>query len=171
LRSTKPLSDPTNRVLWRRDRRAAIYHNESGNNSLTTSTVASNKLKEFLTLCTVNPEVLRDKTSAPFLAQQIGLKLYDLVLKPVEDDDADIDVSLSVQDLGLDSLVAIEMKTWWKHTFGFDISVLELLGMGSVLALGEHAAQGLLDKYEARAEGREVTDNRRDKAFLATKMP
>ncbi|KAI1619299.1 KR domain-containing protein [Exophiala viscosa] len=140
LRSSKPLSDSANRVLWRRDRRAAVYHNESSVEGAMAASTTSNKLREFLALCTVNPEILHDKTNVTFLAQQIGLRLYDMVMKPVEDETT-IDISLSVQDLGLDSLVAIEMKTWWKHTFGFDISVLEMLGMGSVLALGEHAAQ------------------------------
>ncbi|KAK4941986.1 Type I Iterative PKS [Elasticomyces elasticus] len=153
LRSTKPLSDPANRVLWRRDRRAAVYHNESNGEGITTASATSNKLREFLSLCPVHPEVLHDKTNVTFLAQQIGLRLYDMVMKPVEDETS-IDISLSVQDLGLDSLVAIEMRTWWKHTFGFDISVLEMLGMGSLLALGEHAAQGLLEKYEKADDGR-----------------
>ncbi|KAI1613463.1 KR domain-containing protein [Exophiala viscosa] len=153
LRSSKPLSDSANRVLWRRDRRAAVYHNESSVEGAMAASTTSNKLREFLALCTVNPEIPHDKTNVTFLAQQVGLRLYDMVMKPVEDETT-IDISLSVQDLGLDSLVAIEMKTWWKHTFGFDISVLEMLGMGSVLALGEHAAQGLLDKYEKADDGR-----------------
>jgi hypothetical protein len=44
-------------------------------------------------------------------------------------------LNVGLGDLGMDSLVAIEMRSWWKTTFGFDISVLELLGMGSLQAL------------------------------------
>jgi hypothetical protein len=44
----------------------------------------------------------------------------------------------------LDSLVAIELESWWKEVFGFDISTLEMFGMGSLLALGRKYVEGLL---------------------------
>jgi hypothetical protein len=43
----------------------------------------------------------------------------------------------------MDSLVAIEVRQWWKSVFGFDISVLEMMGMGSLEDLGAHAAKGM----------------------------
>jgi hypothetical protein len=44
----------------------------------------------------------------------------------------------------MDSLVGVEMRSWWRQAFGFDISVLELLGMGNLDGLGKHAAEGFL---------------------------
>ena len=41
-------------------------------------------------------------------------------------------------------MVAVEMRAWWKQTFEFDISVLEMLSMGDLEALGAHAASRLL---------------------------
>lgn len=42
--------------------------------------------------------------------------------------------------------------------FGFDISVLEMLGMGTLEALGKHAAEGLLSLVQG--EGKEVNGSR-----------
>jgi hypothetical protein len=35
------------------------------------------------------------------------------------------------------------VHAWWKQVFGFDVTVLEMLGMGSLDALGQHAADSL----------------------------
>jgi hypothetical protein len=43
----------------------------------------------------------------------------------------------------MDSLVSVEMRSWWRQAFGFDITVLKLLGMGNLDALGRHAAEGI----------------------------
>lgn len=50
----------------------------------------------------------------------------------------DLNESLSLVDLG------IELCAWWKQVFGFKISVLEMLGKGTLEALGEYAAEGLV---------------------------
>ena len=56
----------------------------------------------------------------------------------------EIDTSRSSVKLGLDPLVAIELPSWWKQVFGYDISTLYMLGMGSLLALGKRCMEGLL---------------------------
>ncbi|KAK8115461.1 Acyl transferase/acyl hydrolase/lysophospholipase [Apiospora sp. TS-2023a] len=114
-------SDPANRAVWRKDRRMAVYHNLS-------------------TAAMSDPTVLRTADSTKFLAMEIGKKLFDLLLKPHED----LNTTWPLVDLGLDSLVAIELRAWWKQVFKFDISVLEMMGMGSLEALGQHAVEGLL---------------------------
>ncbi|KAI4255784.1 MAG: hypothetical protein L6R42_006560, partial [Xanthoria sp. 1 TBL-2021] len=83
---------------------------------------------------------LKSAETVAFLAHEIGKKLFSLLMKPEED----LDASLSLVDLGMDSLVGIELCAWWKQVFGFKISVLEMLGKGTLEALGEHAAEGLV---------------------------
>ena len=56
----------------------------------------------------------------------------------------ELDVRLPLAQLGLDSLVSMEMRTWWRQTFGSDISVLQLLGLGTLGELGKHAVNQLL---------------------------
>jgi aryl carrier-like protein len=74
--------------------------------------------------------------------------VFSFLLKPEED----LVTSCSLSELGMDSLVAIEVKQWWKATFEFDISVLELMGMGSLDVLGEHAAHGMLKLFHGVQE-------------------
>jgi aryl carrier-like protein len=136
LGSTLPLNSPHNRAIWRKDRRMAAYHN----NSSDTETTSSNEtLKTFLAMAKADPSVLKTDEATTLFATEIGKKLLDLLLKPQED----LNMSLSLVDLGLDSLVALELRAWWKQVFTFDISVLEMLGMGSLTTLGQYAAETL----------------------------
>ncbi|KAK2046413.1 hypothetical protein LZ31DRAFT_552314 [Colletotrichum somersetense] len=52
-------------------------------------------------------------------------------------------MSVPLSQLGMDSLVVMGMRNRWRQAFVFDITVLELLGMGNLYALGRHAADGL----------------------------
>lgn len=144
LGSTVPLNSPASRAVWRKDRRMAIYHNTAGGKVDTASSSAS--LKSYIASAKANISILKTADAAAFFASEIGKSLFALLLKPEED----LDTSLSLVDLGMDSLVGIELRTWWKQAFGFNISVLEILGMGSLEALGQYAAEGL--KQAALAE-------------------
>lgn len=61
-------------------------------------------------------------------------------------DEADLDTSLTLKQIGLDSLMAIKLRRWWKQAMGLEISVLEIMATGSIEALGNVAAQSLKAK-------------------------
>ncbi|KAL9054330.1 MAG: hypothetical protein Q9162_004204 [Coniocarpon cinnabarinum] len=126
------------RVVWRSDRRMSVYHNykRAGGSA---GGAANEELKMLLSSAKDDPSILKAPDSAKILAAEIGKKLFDLLLKSHED----LNLALPLTDLGLDSLVAIELRSWWKTTLKFDISVLEMLGSGSLEALGQTAAEGL----------------------------
>ena len=138
LGSTVPLDNPANRAVWRKDRRMATYHNTSGSNVDVATSSAS--LKTYIASAKANTSILRGAEATNFFASEIGKRLFTLLMKPEED----LDTSLSLVSLGMDSLVGIELRSWWKQSFGFDIGVLEMLGMGTLEALGRHAADGLM---------------------------
>lgn len=64
--------------------------------------------------------------------------------------DEAIDLSLSPSDTGVDSLVAIKIRNWWKQNLGIVVSVLELLSGGSLEQLGAVAARRLIPKYTSK---------------------
>jgi NAD(P)-dependent dehydrogenase (short-subunit alcohol dehydrogenase family) len=142
LASTVPLNSSKSRALWKKDLRMAAYRNISTTEGASDS--SSDALKGFLAEARHDAAILKSADTPAFLAHEMGKKLFSLVLRAEEE----IQTSVALSDLGMDSLVAIEMRSWWRQTFGFEISVLELLGMGSLDALGAHATEKLLNALE-----------------------
>lgn len=138
LRSEADLNDTNTRTNWRRDRRMGFYHNYNSTKT-TNEDESSSKLAEFLSSAADNPNILDEAAIAAFLAQEIGNKVFGLILKDTEN----LDTSLTLQQVGLDSLMAIELRRWWKLALGLEISVLELMATGTMEALGVVAAKGL----------------------------
>ncbi|KAJ5644819.1 polyketide synthase [Penicillium longicatenatum] len=136
------------RAPWKKDLRMAVFNNFEEAGSSNSSGSSSESLQSFLAAAKADQALLDQPDCAHFLAVQIGKKVFNFLLKPEED----LQTSCSLPDLGIDSLVAIEVRQWWKLTFGFDISVLEMMGMGSLDALGEHAARGMLKLYHGVEE-------------------
>jgi aryl carrier-like protein len=137
LGSTVPINADNNATIWK-DLRMAAYHNDAGTNVEVTA--SSDKLKSFVMAAKTDPSIISSPETSSFLATEIGKKLFGFLLKPEEE----LNTQLSLSDLGMDSLVAIEVRAWWRQTFEFDITVLEMLQMGTLDALGKHAADKLL---------------------------
>jgi aryl carrier-like protein len=138
LSTAIPLSSSESRAFWRKDVRMAAYHNSSKISSGTSGSNSDN-LKSFMARAKEDVSILSSGEATTLLAQEIGKKLFMFLLKSPED----LDTSASLSQLGMDSLVGVEMRSWWRQAFGFGISVLELLGMGSLDGLGKHAAEGV----------------------------
>jgi NADPH:quinone reductase-like Zn-dependent oxidoreductase/NAD(P)-dependent dehydrogenase (short-subunit alcohol dehydrogenase family) len=144
LSPTVPLSSPNSSARLKRDPRLAVYHNIGGSNIKDTSSAATT-LNTLLSSIKKDPNTLRSPDTVEQLALEIGRKICSLTLT----DDTDVRSSVSVADLGLDSLVAVEMRGWWKLAFSFDITTLDLLSLGTLQALGKRVADELIVKYNA----------------------
>ncbi|OJI96712.1 hypothetical protein ASPVEDRAFT_119070 [Aspergillus versicolor CBS 583.65] len=142
VRSNMSLNNPGERSPWKGDVRMAAFHN--GEEAFSTPEFgSSNDLQSFITRAKADTDLLDKSESAHFLAREIGRKICSFLLKPEED----LQTNCSLSDLGMDSLVAIEVRQWWRSVFGFDISVLEMMGMGNLDGLGAHAAKGMLHLF------------------------
>ena len=92
------------------------------------------------------PSKLNQPEAAEFLAGQIGERVGKFLMR--RDDEDALDLGLTLSAVGVDSLVAIELRNWWKQNIGTDVSVLELMDGGSIRHLGELAAKRLKDRLQ-----------------------
>lgn len=156
LRCNKPLSDPANRIMWRKDPRMGVFqniYNEAPANS-SGGNRETDALKSFLTSVEADPEtVLNDPASVELITHELAVKIYTFMLQPLED----LDVGVSPAALGVDSLVTIEIRNWMKRSLGgIEISTLEILNAGSIATLGMLVIEALKKKFVSkimRAEG------------------
>ncbi|KAL8865196.1 MAG: hypothetical protein Q9198_009433 [Flavoplaca austrocitrina] len=142
LRSETPLEDPSNRSTWKRDRRMGSYHNIVDQRAIP-ATSGENELQKFLSRAETQPDSLNDVSSKRFLAEEIGKKMSNFMMRPEDD----MDISLTLVQVGLDSLMAIEVRRWWNQVLGFEISILEIMNTGTIAELGELAAAGLKQRF------------------------
>lgn len=150
LRSTLPISAPQNRNIWKRDPRMSLYRNLEDVSDTAVATT-NDALRQFLTSAKSDPACLLEKANIQYLAHEIGLRLFSFLMRPEEE----LDLQMAPASVGLDSLIAIEMRNWWRQSLGFDVTVLEILAAGSIEQLGELAATRLREKFEINAEKKE----------------
>jgi NADPH:quinone reductase-like Zn-dependent oxidoreductase/acyl carrier protein/NAD(P)-dependent dehydrogenase (short-subunit alcohol dehydrogenase family) len=144
------LSDPRNTSPWRRDARIAIYRN-SEEASQSTSSQGSKRLGLFLVSLTTEPEKLDEPETPALFAQEIAKRVAAFLMRE-EEENAVLNTSQTLADMGADSLVAIEIRNWWKQTFGIEISILELNSPAQTLeSLGRLATERLKELYMLKA--------------------
>ncbi|KAH7400779.1 hypothetical protein DE146DRAFT_653958 [Phaeosphaeria sp. MPI-PUGE-AT-0046c] len=142
LASSKSILDLSNRAVWKRDVRMAMYRNRESAKQSGPST-ASEGLKDVLAAVASTPAMLDEKEHTDLLTQEIGKRIRSFM---IQSDDA-VDVKMTLSDMGVDSLVSIEIRNWWRMGLGLDISVLEIMSAGSIERLGAVAADGLRAKF------------------------
>jgi aryl carrier-like protein len=145
MRTELPLADPGNRCSWKRDPRMAAYRDTGSQTAASNRTAIDEVLLRFMAAAGADPSRLRSAESIEFLADQISARVLGFLMVP----DKELDPSVTLNDVGLDSLVAIELRNWWRQSLGSDVSVLELLN-ANVHQLGTMAAERLQLKLEER---------------------
>jgi acyl carrier protein len=141
VRSAMSLSDPNNRIIWKRDRRFAIARTIQSTSD--TASATDDGLKSFLSqIAGRGASALRDE-DAEYLAKEIGKTLFGFMMKNA----VDMDLDQSLSTLGLDSLVSIELRNWCRQQIGFEISVLEIM-QSTLSAIGKKAVESLFAKHQ-----------------------
>lgn len=125
----------------------AVCRNLESSTDGGTSGSNSERLKQFLSECRTNPALLDLPNSIDVLAQEAGTTLSGFMMRGEED----LDLNVSLATLGVDSLVSIELRNWFRQKVGVEITVLEVVNSGSLTGLAEHAAMKLKEKFLARA--------------------
>jgi hypothetical protein len=164
LRCEKPLLDPANRVIWKKDARMGLYHNH---NSSSTSGGGSDDnetdaLRLFMASVDAEPSLLDEQASLDFVTRVIGTRVYTFMLHPLED----MDLTASLKSLGVDLLVTIELRNWIKRNFGgLEFSTLEILDARTIDGLGRLTLETLKTRFGGPAAKQEGD------AYLQMKAP
>ncbi|KAI1826997.1 hypothetical protein F4861DRAFT_551811 [Xylaria intraflava] len=139
------LGNPSSSARLLRDVRMAMYRGQKegsgGDGALNNG--EANTLRAFLARARAEPALFREPETAVVFARETGKKLFSILLKPEEEPN----ITSALAEIGLDSMIAVEMRMWWKLEFGLNISVLEMLAMGTLSALGQRAAKELAAMY------------------------
>jgi hypothetical protein len=130
-----------------------IYNHTLANDSAETGQTSSsrggenNEMQQFMDKVSADPKYLQEEASASerFLAIQIFRAVKCLLISDTGDHDADLIESASMSDLAVDSLMAIELQSWWRRSMGTQVSVLELTQDSSAFNLAKLARTRLLE--------------------------
>lgn len=145
LRSILPITSSKNRTIWRRDPRMLVYRNLE-QNAATSSSGSDAELDQFMKELGANMTLLKSAETALRLAQEIGKTLFGFMMR--SEDELDLDLSLDI--IGIDSLISIEVRNWIRRKLGAEFTLLEIVRAGSVRHLGALAQEKLVKKFEAR---------------------
>ena len=149
--TTVPLMHPNNHVSWKRDPRCAIYRNINGGNELLTGGGDGSgndgdtnaKFRAFIAAAEAQPGSILQEDKTGELAHLVGATLCGFMMRPADD----VDVKAGIATLGIDSLVAIELKNWFSQRLAMDVSVLEIMNAHSLLGLAGMVAERLTAKW------------------------
>ncbi|KAI1131714.1 putative polyketide synthase [Nemania abortiva] len=140
LMTSTPIDSPSNRVAWKRDLRMAIYHNLDRSVGAP-KTKAQRKASLKVVLESSSSE--EDKTM--LIAKAIAGALADFLIR----DEGTIPLDQPVGNLGMDSLIAMEVRTWIRQQTGVDTSVFTIVQSSSLLGLGDHIRRAMANATTA----------------------
>ena len=146
VRSSLPLSAPNNRTIWKRDPRMSIYRNLESSSSTASTSTSSEALKQFLRDAAKNAALLDLPDSVAYLAKETGTTLFGFMMRT----EAELDLEAPLASLGVDSLVSIELRNWFRQKVGAEFTVLEVVNSNSIMHLGQQAADRLKAKFQGR---------------------
>jgi hypothetical protein len=144
LRSKLPLLSPMNRTGWKKSPRLLVYRNIENQDEIQSGPATDGGLKEFLSSCGKTPELLEADATADFLAHEIGTTLFNFMMR--SDEEPDLTVPLA--SAGVDSLVSIELRNWFRQKVGVPFTVVEIVGAASIADLGRMTAEKLAEKHK-----------------------
>ncbi|KAH8678404.1 putative polyketide synthase [Xylariales sp. PMI_506] len=149
--TTIPLSHPHNLVPFRDDLRLSLYYNiDSAQSTAGSGTeVDDDRVQQLLAEAEADPEMLDRPCTLEEVSIEIGRTLFRFLLLPEED----MDIGMNLESIGVDSLLCIEIRNWWRRTLGCNITVLEIKNAATIEGLGRLAIASLQKKYGIQETG------------------
>lgn len=132
-----PLTDARNSVVWKRDARMVMLGaGVPGSPNLTVEPgPSSGGLTDFILHLRSEPTDLDSPSTLTVIAREIASRLFSLLSRELDTADEGVLASVSLESLGIDSLVTIEVRSWWKRTFCSQVSSVQLVSASNFLQL------------------------------------
>ncbi|GKT40682.1 highly reducing polyketide synthase gloL [Colletotrichum spaethianum] len=149
MRSTIPLTSKSCRVPWKKDRRMLALRSLESDDSEGPSgsdLMSNEELNSAIRELRSNIVSLQSDETTAFLATHIGKTLCRFLLKP----DTDIDLHARLADIGMDSLVSIEVRAWIRQWMGVDLATLEITSSENLWKLAVAVQQRMIFKYNSK---------------------
>ncbi|CAP62086.1 uncharacterized protein PODANS_5_380 [Podospora anserina S mat+] len=135
--------------LWGRDPRFGVLRSHEKQKAGTAGSMPSAMLEkqdgctdldELFAAASDNAQIFAEPSASAIISRHIGTTLLTFMMKPVES----LDVTASPVSLGIDSLMAIELRNWCRQRLGTEVTVLEIMGAPSIESLGMSVVERLL---------------------------
>lgn len=129
IHSQTPLSDPQCRLGWRQDPRLGTHHNlRSDTRAGLEAGIAADRVTELLARARADPLALQDPGVVGIVATEIARRVRTIMMQDWQEED----VGLTLRQMGADSLMGVELRRWWRLTFGIEMATLELMAGGTL---------------------------------------
>lgn len=144
LVTTLPMTSPNNRVVWKNDVRMGIYHNiNCAEDSANMAQAEKDNVSTLLSAASASPSVLEKDETVDIIAKATAAALAKFLIK----DENTIQLQLSPEKNGIDSLVAMELRNWIRSKFSVDASVMVIIQSSSLLSLAKTIQQELIARF------------------------
>ncbi|KAM3476998.1 hypothetical protein MY8738_006692 [Beauveria namnaoensis] len=101
------------------------------------------KLRELLEQIEQDPSVLYADDMVERASLEIGSTLFEYLSLPEDE----MNIHATLESIGVDSLVSIEIRNWWRRTLGLETTAVEIMKAGTIEGLGKLAVSSLKKKY------------------------
>ncbi|KAK5991657.1 Highly reducing polyketide synthase lcsB [Cladobotryum mycophilum] len=151
LLTTAPIASCSNRLAWKRDVRMSIYHNtnnlyEEFANTACKTTSIQDSITHFVASAAANPAILEQENATTIIARAVAYTLASLLIK----EESSINIEYSPTEIGIDSLVAMELRNWIHHTFSVEASTMTIVQGASLMALGEYIKREMIERLNCK---------------------
>lgn len=142
LASLRSASSPLNTTLFSGNVRFSMYTNFA--EAMDEKELSPEQgLKELLAQIEADPSLLDREDAVDRASWQMGKTLFEYFDLPEED----LDIKVTLESIGVDSLVSIEIRNWWRRTLGLETTAMEIMNCGTIEGLGKMAVPALKKKY------------------------
>jgi acyl transferase domain-containing protein/acyl carrier protein len=97
-------------------------------------------------------------------AEMLALMMVELVSETMHKPANKIDINMPLSDMGIDSLMAVELQYGVSTRFGVDIPVLELVRSGSIFELAGNLLDHMKIPHEGETTSKQSTEEPKEKA-------